>query len=352
MKYATLVQSCYKRIHNTCKDVPFAEKVLLMNDFIKEMFVSGYSENERLEVMKGALKTHANIMHKVEKGLRPYYRPNNFQKNARKCERVFKRNNWFKSHTNNNYVTVMFIDATPGDQLLKTFKDIENKYMISENQRIKFVSKSGTKLKNIVCKKDPFERNCEDTSCRPSVTATIEGKLSKCKRTNVSYVAECKQCKFDGKKRVYIGESARNIHCRSKEHYNDCKNDSKRKSWMRKHQKNEHENEGEICDFEWNVIGQFKKPLRRQLCEAVLINNTKKSELLNTKCEYFSNRIGKVELVSERTHCKSCGRMFTSQEELLEHMKAVHERFQCEQCSYISFGDRDMKQHTKVKHGD
>ena len=87
VKYATLTQQCFKRIHNTCEGTPFDEKVELLNEFMQELYTSGYNEKERFEILQGGKSTHEKIMEKVNKGLRPYFRPNSFNKNERKCEK-------------------------------------------------------------------------------------------------------------------------------------------------------------------------------------------------------------------------------------------------------------------------
>ena len=51
----------------------------------------------------------------------------------------------------------MFMDATPDHKLLKILKRIEDKFKVSETDRIKLVSKTGTKLSNIVQQRDPFK---------------------------------------------------------------------------------------------------------------------------------------------------------------------------------------------------
>ena len=52
----------------------------------------------------------------------------------------------------------MSVDATPGDELLKLCRNIESQHQISDVDRIKFVSKTGTKLGNIVQRRDPFQK--------------------------------------------------------------------------------------------------------------------------------------------------------------------------------------------------
>ena len=129
-----------------------------------------------------------------------------------------------------------------------------------------------------------------------------------------------------------------------------CDNPNK-KSWIRKQIENEHADTRNKCEFEWKVINSFRKPMQRQLSEAVYIHNTDKNEVLNLKNEYFSNNIKGLELANseEEITCNSCGRKF-QRDQFEEHLTAVHRRYNCTKCDYISFGDRDMKNHTTIKH--
>ena len=139
---------------------------------------SGNIESKRKAILYGGLKTHQKILEKVKAGLRPYYRPQSFQKESRMSEKLCQKNNWFKKHdSSTQYAAVMFVDATPNDELLKLFRHIENTHKISDQHRIKFVSKSGVKLSNVVKKKNPFQMNCKDDECKPAVEAKSNGKV-------------------------------------------------------------------------------------------------------------------------------------------------------------------------------
>ena len=326
VKYATLTQQCFKRIHNTCESTPFEIKVELLNQFMFELWRSGYDEKERLAIMQGGYRTHEKIVSKVNKGLRPYYRHSALNQEGRKCEKQSKKNSWFKNHQSKiHYAAVMFVDATPGDELLKMFKHIECKYRISDQHRIKFVSKSGMKLANVLQKRDPFPVNCNDAKCVPSKAANSKGKIVNCKKANICYKVECQTCKDKGISKVYYGETSRNLHVRSAEHYRDCEDQNNKNSWMRKHIENDHENESGRCEFEWSIVNSFRKPMLRQLTEAVYINNTKNDECLNLKNEYFKNNINGIQLSKDKSYiCSKCGGNFETRNDLTEYFKAVH----------------------------
>ena len=148
----------------------------------------------------------------------------------------------------------------------------EEKFMIAEDKRIKFVSKSGTKLVNLLKRKNPFEANCKEVDCAPcNMSETKNNELTKCRVDNVTYQAECKTCKLEGKLRVYDGETARNLYIRSKEHisYLNRKNPN---SWMFKHVNNEQGGQCNEANFTWKVLRKHVKPLQRQIHEAVNID--------------------------------------------------------------------------------
>ena len=155
VKFATLTQDCFKRFHNTCENTPFDEKVEILNEFMLDLCASGYNEKDRLAILNGGYNTHDKLRLQENLGKRPYYRPSNYNKKERKISKFSKKNDWFKQE-NVKYSTVMFIDATPGDRLLKIFKEIEDKHRVSDEDRIKFISRSGIKLENLVQERDPL----------------------------------------------------------------------------------------------------------------------------------------------------------------------------------------------------
>ena len=164
----------------------------------------------------------------------------------------------------------MFVDATENDELVKILKETEEKHKISDDIRIKIVSKSGMKLKDILVKKDPFEGNCNKDDC--NVCKTNEGKKqTKCRKQNVTYQAKCINCEKEGKTRVYDGETARNLYERHKEHGKEFEKKSE-KSFMAKHAELEHGDSTDAVEFKWKVTGIYEKSLQRQLTEVAKIS--------------------------------------------------------------------------------
>ena len=240
-KMNTLTQQCFSRLHNTSEELDDSVKVEELDKYMQELKLSGYTESERLKILKGGINTYKNIKRLEINNIRPFYRSNSFQKTERMENKSKKKKHWFKGRNCDlRYKSVMFVEATPEDTLLKMLKTTEEQHKISDNHRIKFVSKSGSKLENILERKNPFESNCHSNDCKPCANSNLKtNQLSKCRTNNVSYESTCKLCEKEGRQRVYIGETARNLYTRSKEHYRDLKNNVQT-SWMLKHINAEH----------------------------------------------------------------------------------------------------------------
>ena len=295
----------------------------------------------------GGYKTYLNLKLKEQRGIRPFYRKNEFNKNERIQQKQNKKNNWYKS--GGNYTSVMFIDATPDDKLLKTLQSIEDKFKICEKDRIKFVSKSGIKLKSLLQRRDPFNSQCKTVNCKPCQNV-YGSSSSKCREMNVTYKAQCIKCEDEGKERVYYGETCRNLNIRSQEHYKDCENKSKN-SWMYKHMKNEHDNlTRQECEFRWTVVKKFKKPMQRQLSEAISIDSENSEHLLNLKNEYFKANIKGIDLCRKQFICTHCSRISENSTVLNEHIMQFHKQYDCEKCDYRAFGLDSLKRHREEKH--
>ena len=215
------------------------------------------------------------------------------------------------------------------------------------------MSKSGQKLINLVGRKDPFKKNCTDNGCPPCESLDAKNaKVSNCKLDNVTYKGICKTCELQGKVRVYDGETARNLHVRSKEHISQYDNNNKN-SWMLKHVNNEHNGEKDNVEFKWKVVRKHNKPLERQVSEAVNIDMKKEEENLNSKSEFNHQSLRRLCIDRKRESlfdCKTCGALFENIGDVNEHTKMFHAKYKCIQCDYSAIGDRDLKYHVQVTH--
>ena len=118
-------------------------------------------------------------------------------------------------------------------------------------------------------------------------------------------------------------------------------------SFIYKHMKEKHKESMHEADFNWKIIGQFRKPKSRQLSEAIHINRTPYNERLNHKNEFFKQRINKLGVIREDSEyvCNFCGGKFSQYSDLQNHKDRFHMRYSCENCEYLAFGRDDLQRH-------
>ena len=203
-------------------------------------------------------------------------------------------------------------------------------------------------------KKDPFKNTCGESDCVPCVQSLeFQENPPNCRKNNVTYMAQCRNCESGGKKRIYYGETSRNIYLRSKEHYSDV-NSKTTKSWMYKHIKKEHNGNMDQVKFKWKIVGSFKKPLTRQLTEAVKIRNNNGVQNLNTKHEFNAQRVNKIVIENSnpkpKFYCHVCGLLSESESERDKHDMKFHRKVKCDVCNSDFYGKWALQDHTKNNH--
>ena len=121
-----------------------------------------------------------------------------------------------------------------------------------------------------------------------------ENKGVKCVPKSVVYIGTCKQCSHvvdDAIRAVYIGETARPWRDRIWEHFDKAK-DLKPDSIVVQHWAEQHGTQSECPAFEFKILNKFKDPLRRQICEAICIQD---QGTLNRKSEFNTNELCRLE---------------------------------------------------------
>ena len=113
--------------------------------------------------------------------------------------------------------------------------------------------------------------------------------MGSCKKSNILYQFTCQLCPEDNQA-VYLGETARNLYTRGKEHQRNYSKEEA-ESFMYKHQKDRHH--GAEANFTAEVKASFKDCLSRQVAEGVHIRRCEK-ELLNSKSEWHQPALWKV----------------------------------------------------------
>ncbi|KAJ8021804.1 hypothetical protein HOLleu_39101 [Holothuria leucospilota] len=199
-KMYILTNDLVRIMRNVSLSLPEHERVTAVQSFINRMQCSGYSRYERFEVYSRAKKRLDKMIEDDKNGVVPLFRPKSWKQEERAMEKSLKKYTWFKDHKN-NLETVLFVEATPNSVLHKNIERIIN----DTELKVKVVERSGTRLKNLLCKSNPFDREgCFDST----VCNLCKIKTGLCKKREVVYCIECIDC---GNNFKYIGETSRSL---------------------------------------------------------------------------------------------------------------------------------------------
>ena len=144
---------------------------------------------------------------------------------------------------------------------------------------------------------------CTDEKCEP--IKNPKNKIS-CRRNCICYRVTCILCLQAGrpadvsnylKSPCYYGQSAKNMHCRAKEHVSKFNSKSEKlraESAFFKHLMNSHGGKSDGKNFsdyfEIQILKAYKKPFTMLVEEGTFISNHK-GELLNSKSEWHQAKI-------------------------------------------------------------
>ena len=150
--------------------------------------------------------------------------------------------------------------------------------------RVKMVERTGRRLKEILMRSDPWEKEpCGRPQC---TTCQQDPRGGNCTRQGVLYKTTCLKCKSMGRDSNYIGESGRSLQERIEEHMQDAQGKSTT-SHMETHRSEEHpEAEDSSLLFRADLISTAPSALVRMVREAVLIREYGGDNLLNDVLEY------------------------------------------------------------------
>ena len=209
-------------------------------------------------------------------GKRPVHRPKDWQPSERRRKKRDKKLSW---GTKNGCIAPIIIPSTPNSELLSLLREVAE----AEKQpglKFNIIKKGGITIKRVVQKSNPTATGgCQGGDCLGCKAG--RGKGGACRKSNVVYEIACNLCP-ENNQSVYIGETARNLYTRGREHTANYQKQTQ-ESFMKKHQNEKHD--GAPADFHARVRTCFKDCLSRQVAEGVYIRRCK-NEILNSKSEW------------------------------------------------------------------
>ena len=243
-----------------------------INEVMKRIQFSGYSKEFRFDVYNSAVKAYNILKEKEENGERPINRPKEWKRKERKKEKESKKMNWYKSR---GHESVIFVPCTPESRLKKIYEEQIKKTEF----KIKVVEKGGTKMKDILHRKNPFKKmKCDRNDCFVCST----GGKGACDKENITYDIICQAPCLH--KSVYRGESSFNAYTRGKEHLEKYQAGDAQ-STLVNHCNDKHG--GEHVQFRMDVTGYFHNDaMLRQINEGINIKRTSEERLMNSRREW------------------------------------------------------------------
>ena len=207
---------------------------------------------------------------------------------------------------------VMFCPYTPGGELAKRLREVEQDMEKNSGYRIKIVEEAGEKVLDILHSSNPWKgEDCGRDKCLLCATKAMTGKSLKqdCKKRSLVYEIWCETCLRRDMKEVeeledleetekeerirrikrykYVGETARSVYERGLEHQEGLEKMSE-DNHMMKHVASHHQDmELDDVKFGMKVVRFTHTAMERQVLESVRIQEEqKRSYILNSKAEY------------------------------------------------------------------
>ena len=186
--------------------------------------------------------------------------------------------------------TVMFVSHTPGDLLAKNLQKAEDKFVEKRpGGKVKMVSRGGTALQNVLCNKNPWQKEgCGRHNC----FVCGSGNPGGCQKEGILYSITCQECRSRGILACYWGEASRSGFLRGLDHQSLLKSkDDSSPLW--KHSV-EHHNAREDVVYSMKVERSHESPLNRQVDESTAIERSKAQIPMNSRSEWNSQRIPRI----------------------------------------------------------
>ena len=284
-------QELLRRLLNSSPLLDWKTEVApVLSIYMARMKYNGYPEKYRVDTLLRALRIHDKMVEDDEAGLRPLYRPKDWNVVARRKQKEMKKYDWSNK---GGHIAPIFVPPTPNSELVTMLREVADKEA-EAGINFKMIETGGMSMRRVLQVSNPMEtKGCDESDCLPCKDGRGEG--GNCRGCGVNYEIECEQCP-EGEKAVYIGESSRNLYTRAKEHVSMHRT-GEATSFMAKHQASAHP--GEEARYKAKVTASTRDCLSRQVREAVLIRRSP-VPVLNGKSEWHQPALYRVQSEIER----------------------------------------------------
>jgi hypothetical protein len=282
MKRSVMINEILRILRNCSKYLDWEETAAHISYFVRRLQFSGYDQEFRFKVVKDALNKYDRMI----EGITIDANRNSDEVTAiRNATTKKKKRDWYDR--GNKYDGVIFVQPTKESKLKREIQKCAERNKV----RVKIVEKVESSIKKEIQKSDPFKKQrCERQDC---MICKLNLGIN-CRERGCVYEFECTLCK-----RKYRGQTGNSAYERTNQHFEDWKRKLEG-SPLYKHAQLYH-NGGEF-PVEIRIIKRcFGDPTKRQISEAVLIDELTDEQTMNSKNEWSYIRLSKVnELTSVR----------------------------------------------------
>ena len=288
VKFSTYRQEAGRILRNTSLHLPWSVKANLLSSFSWRLKQSGYNPSFRAKVIGEGITGYLNTIRRNLSAGHSVNRPREIISEVR----IRKKDSrgWFK-RGKTEFDSVLFIPATPNSSLANILRAHEVDNNQGRLKRIKIVKSAGKSIKSVLSPNYPWRTlKCGVQECFSCSTSSIPSKIS-CRTPGILYKIVYDACDKVGKDASYFGESGHNAYTRGKKHLSQyAANESSH--CMAIHSRVHHPDEDRsTVKYRMEILKSIRRPLDRQITEAMYISKSSADVLLNSGSEWRSNPV-------------------------------------------------------------
>ena len=280
MKLNVMVNESMRILKNCSQYLEWDEVASHLTYFVRRLQFSGYSQKFRYDVISKAFKKYDDLERRKSLA-RENTDPNEETTTERNKIKTNKKKRWYAK--DNKYESVMFVQSTKGSVMKNEIQKCADRNKV----KIKVVEKVECSVRNELQRSDPFKKkDCGRTDC-------IMCKLASgydCRTRGCVYQLECIECQ-----RKYRGQTGNSGYERVNQHFDDWRRQLEISPLFR-HSQLYHN--GQEFEVGVKILKQcYGDATKRQIAEAVLIDELTEEETMNSKNEWNYINLKKINIM-------------------------------------------------------
>ena len=306
MKRLAQVQQVVTMLRNTRLRLHQGMRVNLLEEMATTMWISGYSEDWRQNILESGLKCFEKQVDRSERGEVPLFRPRGWKMEERRTKKRIKKAAYFRPSD-----TVIRVPYTPNSELAGLVREVVEQEGRRIDLDVKVQEGAGVSLKQQLVNTDLHSgEDCPQGDC-PICLSGGRGGLTH-HRSGAVYSGDCLICGEEevgetglgGRRRTvpvagYWGESGDSGYTRTKEHIDSIRTKNLKNAFAKHLEIYHPEDQGNTKAFKFRVNRTYRKALPRLCCESNKIYDNEAKIPMNSKSEWHAPAVERVVFTRE-----------------------------------------------------